>query len=153
MTTTSFFFTETPDHYKAKEMYNTFREFRDIDEVILPPKRDKRGKHFGFARFFNFSDERMLTIKLDNIIIESRKIHVNLPKFNREHLGYSEKENEQQLKGRMRDHRGKRKSKISMIGGIWEVNATLGCKGVGKEIHMHKHLEVIRPIEQWLTNK
>lgn len=80
--TTNFFFTETPEDFGAKEMYAVFKENGDIDEVILPPKKDKRGKHFGFVRYFNVADARVLTIKLDNIIIGSKKIHANLSRFN-----------------------------------------------------------------------
>lgn len=84
---TMFFFTEVPDQYGAKEMYNIFKEYGHIDEVIFPPRRDKRRKRFGFVRFFNVLDEILLAIKLDNIIIESRKIHENLQRFIRERVG------------------------------------------------------------------
>ncbi|CAI8614976.1 unnamed protein product [Vicia faba] len=65
-------------------MYAIFKENGEIDEVIIPPKRDKRGKRFGFVRFFNVADERLMVIKLDNIIIGTKKIHANLPRFNRD---------------------------------------------------------------------
>lgn len=83
-TTHLFFFTELPDEYGAKDMYMLFKEFREIDEVIIPPKKDKRRKMFGFVRFFDIKDEKMMALKLDNIIIGSRKIHANIPKFNRD---------------------------------------------------------------------
>lgn len=41
------------------------------------------GKRFGFARVVNVKDERNFATKLDNIIIGSEKIMVNLPRFNR----------------------------------------------------------------------
>lgn len=40
-------------------MYVIFKEFCEIDEVIKSPRRDKRGKRFGFARFFNVMDEKV----------------------------------------------------------------------------------------------
>ncbi|XP_058759400.1 uncharacterized protein LOC131632679 [Vicia villosa] len=52
-------------------------------EVVIPPKRNKFGKRFGFARFKGIIDEKLLTIKLDNIIIDGNKIHVNQPRFDR----------------------------------------------------------------------
>lgn len=65
-------------------MYNVFKEFGDINEVVITPRRDKRGKRFKFARFNNVENERMLAVKLDNIVIGTKKIHANVPKFNRE---------------------------------------------------------------------
>lgn len=52
-------------------------------EVVIPPKRNKLKKSFGFARFKGGEDARVLAVKLDNVIIDENKIHVNLPRFNR----------------------------------------------------------------------
>lgn len=73
MRTTTFFFTKIPDEFGSREMYALLKENGDIDEVTIPPKRDKRGKSFGFVRFFNVKDARVLAVKLDNIIIGSNK--------------------------------------------------------------------------------
>lgn len=83
----SFFFTEFPDDFHAKEMWDVFKKFGDVDEVVIPPKRDKRGKRFGFVRFFGVRDPSFFAIKLDNIIIGSKKMFVNLPRFQREGMG------------------------------------------------------------------
>ncbi|XP_058739184.1 uncharacterized protein LOC131611080 [Vicia villosa] len=79
----SFFFTEFPDSHGAKELYNIFRDFGAVDEVVIPPKRDVRGKRYGFVRFFTVKEPERLAIKLDNIFIDGRKIHANLPKYSR----------------------------------------------------------------------
>lgn len=84
---TIFFFIEIFEEFGAKEMYPIFKEFGDIDKVIIPPKREKRDKQFGFVRFFNVADDRLMAIKLVNIIIGSRTIHANLPRFDREKIG------------------------------------------------------------------
>lgn len=52
-------------------------------EVVVPPKRNKFEKSFGFARFQEVGDERVFAVKLDNVLIDGRKIHVNLPRFER----------------------------------------------------------------------
>ncbi|XP_058758209.1 uncharacterized protein LOC131631431 [Vicia villosa] len=85
--TTTFFVTEFPEECGAKELYAIFKDYGEIDEVIIPPRRDRRGKKFGFARFFNVTDTKMMAIRLDNIIIGSRKIHTNLPRFSRYYEG------------------------------------------------------------------
>jgi hypothetical protein len=48
--TTTFFFTNLPDRYGAKVLFNAFNNHGDIMEVFIPAKRD-RGRRFGFARF------------------------------------------------------------------------------------------------------
>lgn len=60
-----------------------YKDFIEIGEVVIPPRGDKRGKRFGFARLYNAKDEKMMETKLDNIIIGSRKIYENIPRFSR----------------------------------------------------------------------
>ncbi|XP_058758617.1 uncharacterized protein LOC131631862 [Vicia villosa] len=79
----SVFFSEIPDRIKAVDIFNLFGCIGDIEEVVIPPKRNKLGKRFGFARFKEGEDARLLAVKLDNVIIDGKKIHANLPRFNR----------------------------------------------------------------------
>lgn len=62
-------------------MYAIFKECEDMEEMTIPPKRDKRGKRHGFTRFNNIQDERVFVGRLDNIIIRNKKIFANIPKF------------------------------------------------------------------------
>lgn len=55
-----------------------------MEEISIPTKRSRRGKRYGFARFLNDRDEKLLETKLDNVFLEGRKIFPNLPKFGRE---------------------------------------------------------------------
>ncbi|XP_058755462.1 uncharacterized protein LOC131628653 [Vicia villosa] len=80
---TTFFFTSFPEKLGAKQMYEIFQTYGDIDEVIIPNKRDKRGMRYGFVRFFGVIDSEFLATKLDNIFLENKKIFVNLPRFQR----------------------------------------------------------------------
>ncbi|KAI5433954.1 hypothetical protein KIW84_020983 [Lathyrus oleraceus] len=64
-------------------MYEVFDGYGSIDEVIIPKKLDIRGKRYEFVRFFNMEDDRLFTVKLDNIFIGKRKIFVNLPRLSR----------------------------------------------------------------------
>lgn len=50
---TTILFTEVLEHMRDKELYPVFKEHRDVDEVVIPPKRDKRGKKYDFVLFFN----------------------------------------------------------------------------------------------------
>lgn len=55
----------------------------DIAEIVIPSKHNKFGKRFGFARLKNVEDERLMEVKLDNTIIDGRKIYANQPRFDR----------------------------------------------------------------------
>ncbi|PNX93753.1 hypothetical protein L195_g016912 [Trifolium pratense] len=80
---TTYFFTDFPDSFGAKAMFNVFHHYGDIMEVVIPAKRDKGGRRFGFARFDRVADSREFESTLDNIIIGRDKISVNLSRFNR----------------------------------------------------------------------
>ena len=54
----------------AKDLYFEFKDLGDIDEVFIPPKRDKVGRRYGFVRYFNVADERLMATKLDNVILD-----------------------------------------------------------------------------------
>lgn len=79
----SYFFSEFPDDFGAMEMLSVFQKYGRVIEVVIPYKRDKRGKRFGFVRFWGVKDPEFFATKLDNIIIGSRKIFVNIPRFGR----------------------------------------------------------------------
>lgn len=64
-------------------MFDLFKEFGLMVEVVIPPRRDKYGKRFGFVRFRKVSDESMLGVKLYNIFIKGKKIYANVSKFQR----------------------------------------------------------------------
>ncbi|CAL5205475.1 unnamed protein product [Lathyrus oleraceus] len=79
----SFFFTKFSFFRGAKEMFEIFKEHGMVVEVVIPPRRDKRGKIYGFVRFIKVVDARILAVKLDNIFIQGKKIYANIPRFQR----------------------------------------------------------------------
>ncbi|KAI5411237.1 hypothetical protein KIW84_056385 [Lathyrus oleraceus] len=78
---TSFFFTSFPSRFFVRDMYEFFQYYGKLDEVIIPSKKDVRGRRYGFIRFFNVTDSRLLATKLDNSFLDNVKLHVNIPKF------------------------------------------------------------------------
>lgn len=84
---TSFFVSEFPDFYSAKNLFDLFGCSGNVVEVAISPRRNKFGKRSGFERFIDVDDGRLLAIRLDNIVIEGKKIHVNLPRFDRNQGG------------------------------------------------------------------
>ncbi|CAK8576317.1 unnamed protein product [Lathyrus sativus] len=71
-------------------MFEVFKQYGLVLEVAIPPKGDKCGKRFGFVRFKNVEDIRLLAIKLDIIMIRERKIYGNILKLHRGSLGNEE---------------------------------------------------------------
>lgn len=75
---TSFFFIEFDDKWIARDIYGVFKKMGEIDEVFI---LRKRGRRYGFIRFFNVKDDRLLATKLDNVFLEGKKIFANIPRF------------------------------------------------------------------------
>lgn len=48
---TTIFFTKLLNRMRAKDLYQLFKEFGEIDEVAIPPKRDKKRKKYRFVKF------------------------------------------------------------------------------------------------------
>jgi hypothetical protein len=97
-TTTTFFFTNFPDRYGAKAVFNAFDNLGDVMEVVIPAKRDKGGRCSGFARFDQVTDTLKLEGELDNVVLGGMKIFVNISRFQRSEGG----EEESGRKGRSR---------------------------------------------------
>ncbi|CAK8541027.1 unnamed protein product [Lathyrus sativus] len=80
---TTVFITGFPDHFRAKDLYKVLFDYGAIDEVAILSKKDKRGRKYGFVRFFEVADVRRLMLKMDNLFIEGRKLHADLSRFSR----------------------------------------------------------------------
>ncbi|XP_058725718.1 uncharacterized protein LOC131597013 [Vicia villosa] len=68
---------------EARDLFQVFGCIGEISEVAISPRRNKVGKRFGFARFAEVSDVRLLAVKVDNVIFDGVKIHANVPRFAR----------------------------------------------------------------------
>lgn len=78
---TTFFITEFGDKWRVQDLFFELKEFGELEEIVIPPRRDKNGRRYGFTRFLNVSGENMMEIKLDNLVLEGRKLFSNLPGF------------------------------------------------------------------------
>jgi hypothetical protein len=115
-TSTTFFFTNFPERYGAKAVFNAFDNLGEVMEVVIPAKRDKGGRRFGFVRFVQVSDIQKLESDLDNMVFGGVKISVNLSRFQRSEGGEEESDRNgrsrskhQHLRARMQ-HRSRSKS-------------------------------------------
>ncbi|XP_057452544.1 uncharacterized protein LOC130744369 [Lotus japonicus] len=62
-------------------MWGVFQKYGRVWAVYISPRRDRRGKQFGFARFLDVQDPKRFEWVLDGIIIGATKLHVNVPRF------------------------------------------------------------------------
>lgn len=67
----------------ARDFFELFWCIGEVVEHSITHRKNKIGKKFGFARFKEVVDMRLLAVKLDNIIVDGKKIHANLPRFER----------------------------------------------------------------------
>lgn len=44
-------------------MYLIFKDYEEINEVIIPRKNDIRGKIYGFVKFYKVQDEKVMSTK------------------------------------------------------------------------------------------
>lgn len=80
---TSVYISEFPEFSSSRDLFELLGCVGDVVEVSISPRRNKVGKRFGFTRFIEKSDPWMLAVRVDNIQIGGRKIHANLPRFQR----------------------------------------------------------------------
>ncbi|XP_058750274.1 uncharacterized protein LOC131623292 [Vicia villosa] len=71
------------DRVKAEDLFDLFGCVGKCVEVAISPRRNKWGKRFGFGRFREEGDTRMLAVRLDAIQIDGVKIYANIPRFER----------------------------------------------------------------------
>lgn len=55
--------------------------------MVIPNKREIRGKRYRFVRFYNVENARSLAMKLDNLFMGKQKLFVNIPRFQRKQEG------------------------------------------------------------------
>lgn len=80
---TSYFFTNFPDNFGEREMWSVFLKWGRAMDVYIPLKKDKWGRRFGFVRFLEVHNPKLLELKLDKIYIGNQKLRANLSRFSR----------------------------------------------------------------------
>lgn len=84
--TTTFFFSDFKDSWRAKYLFFEFKDIGEIEEIVIPIKKDWRGKKYGFVRFIDVGDVKWEETKLNNIWLEGCKISANLSKYQRKEV-------------------------------------------------------------------
>ncbi|OIW09439.1 hypothetical protein TanjilG_07824 [Lupinus angustifolius] len=105
-TCSTFFFTNFPDDFGVAEMWAIFQKYGSVGDVMIPKKRDRRGKRFGFVRFKQSGDDEFLEKALMNLWIGNFKVGLNRPRF--------ERQGGQKLGGRGDQHHIRRKEEYGV---------------------------------------
>jgi hypothetical protein len=75
---TTLYFTNFPDHLTVIDLWERFARIWRVDEVFIPLKLDRKGKRFGFVRFWEVQNVDMVRTKLEDIWIGTYKLRANL---------------------------------------------------------------------------
>lgn len=100
----SFYFTQLPDRIRACDIFKLFACIGKVLEVVISPRRNKWVRHFGFAKFAGVEDCGVLGIKLDNVIIDDKKIYANQLSFNRRVFSAADGDVVMDSRGRFKEH-------------------------------------------------
>lgn len=80
----TFYFSEFPDNSGYREMWDVFQRFGKVVEVVIPNKKNRRGKRFGFVRFLGVKEPKQFAARLDKIFIGNQKMFVNIPRYQKD---------------------------------------------------------------------
>lgn len=84
---TSFFFSNFPDNFGVEEMWKVFLRWGRVWDVYILPRRDKYGRRFGFVKFLDVQNPKVLENELVVILIGNQRLKVNIPRFDRNYNG------------------------------------------------------------------
>lgn len=79
----NFFIRNFPESCYAEKLRSRFEEIGPVVEVLIPGKKDMRGKKFGFVRFSGKGKEAQILKQLNNVWIGIYIIRAFTPKFER----------------------------------------------------------------------
>ncbi|MCH99441.1 RNA-binding protein 25-like, partial [Trifolium medium] len=75
---TTFYFTNFPEYLTVEDLWEKFARIWRVDEVFIPLKLDRKGKRFGFVRFWEIQNVEMLLRKIEDIWFDTYKLRANL---------------------------------------------------------------------------
>lgn len=82
--TTSFYFTRFLENVNEMDLWGIFGEWGQVREIFIPTRRNKEGRRYGFERFSGVIAVNRLERQLDNLVIGGLKLHINVPKYERQ---------------------------------------------------------------------
>nr|GEU70899.1 RNA-directed DNA polymerase, eukaryota, reverse transcriptase zinc-binding domain protein [Tanacetum cinerariifolium] len=87
----------SPSRFPAKDLFHSCKQYGHFVEPIIPFKRSKDGKRFGFVRFINVFNVERLVSNLCTIWVNRSKFHANIARFHRAPLNNNKVSTEQKF--------------------------------------------------------
>lgn len=115
--TTTYFFSDFEDGWSANDLFFEFKEPGEIKEIVIPAKKDWRGKKYGFVRFINITNKKLVETKLNNTWLNGKKINANITNYKR-----------REVKKLSLNHESLRKKHEVSKGKKWEASLELMLK-------------------------
>ncbi|MCH80228.1 RNA-binding protein 25-like [Trifolium medium] len=78
--TTTLYFTNFPDYLTVKDLWVRFAAIWRVEDVYIPLKLDRKGKRFGFVRFWDVQNVEQILEKLEDIWFDYYKLRANIAK-------------------------------------------------------------------------
>nr|GEY50189.1 RNA-directed DNA polymerase, eukaryota [Tanacetum cinerariifolium] len=78
---TSIFVTNSPDHAKAKDLWNICKQYSQVVDAFIPDRKSKAGKRYGFVRFIRVYDVDRLVSNLCTLWMGSHHLHANVARM------------------------------------------------------------------------
>ncbi|WJX13955.1 hypothetical protein P8452_04289 [Trifolium repens] len=75
---TTLYFTNFPNHLTTFALWERFARIWRVDEVYIPQKVDRKGRRFGFVRFWEVQNVEILLRKMEDIWFDTYKLRANL---------------------------------------------------------------------------
>ncbi|GLT82978.1 hypothetical protein SLE2022_012940 [Rubroshorea leprosula] len=80
----SFFIYNFPEEWDAKALWYQYQKYGKVVDVVIPSKRDRWGKRFGFVRMLGVQDVKQLEERLNRIWIGSYKLRARVASSRRQ---------------------------------------------------------------------
>lgn len=81
--TVSYYVTNFLEDWHAEALWKMFCRWGFVIDLYIPLKKNREGKRFGFVRFKNVQDPRVLEYELKQIRIGGAKLEANIARFGR----------------------------------------------------------------------
>lgn len=87
-TSKKIFFTNLPEELQVKEVCKNFKQYVEIKDILLPTKKDRFGKRFGFVSTKNNLHARHLISVTENLTFRGENLRLDWARnMKKKHLG------------------------------------------------------------------
>ncbi|KAL4582528.1 hypothetical protein LXL04_007079 [Taraxacum kok-saghyz] len=86
----TYYVTNLPEHWNSSRLWRTFQGMGTLVDAFIPGKKDLSGCLFGFVRFIKVSNIGVLLERLNEMVLEGRRLRANVARHVRSKTKNSE---------------------------------------------------------------